>query len=195
VGIDLGDKYSQVCVLDNTATVLEEARIRTTPGALRHRFQTQKRCLVALEVGTHSPWVSRLLEALGHKCLVANPAALYRKGRRKNDKVDAKQLARWARSDPKLLNPISHRSAEMQADIALVYSRRSLVGARTKLINTTRGLVKAYGGHLPACDARSFPLKVKEAVPEALDCSTHAQRTPACTGPSEATKSAYGREA
>ena len=116
----------------------------------------------------NSPWVSRLLESLGHECLIANPAALYRKGRKKNDKVDAEKLARWARSDPEMLRPITHRSADMQSDMALLYSRRSLVGARTKLINTARGLVKAHGSRLPACDARSFSRKVKAAVPETL---------------------------
>jgi transposase len=168
VGIDLGDKYSQVCVLDDAAEVLEEARVRTTPEALRRKFEAMEPSLVALEAGTHSPWVSRLLDSLGHECLVANPAALHRKGRQKNDKVDAKKLARWARSDPEVLSPISHRSQDMQADMALLYARRSLVGARTKLINTARGLVKAYGGRLPACDARSFPGKVQDAVPEPL---------------------------
>jgi transposase len=168
VGIDLGDKYSQLCVLDVEAEVLEEARIRTTPEAMRRKFEAMEPCLVALEAGTHSPWVSRLLDDLGHECLVANPAALHRKGQRKNDKVDATKLARWARSDPALLRPITHRNEHMQADMALLYGRRSLVGARTKLINTARGLVKAYGARLPDCDARVFPRKVKDAVPAAL---------------------------
>jgi transposase len=168
VGLDLGDKYSQVCVIEDTAEVLEEARIRTTADALRRKFEAMEPCLIAFEAGTHSPWVSRLIESLGHECLVANPAALHRKGRKKNDKVDAEKLARWARSDPEMLNPITHRSEDMQSDMTLIYSRRCLVEARTKLINTARGLVKAYGGRLPACDARSFPDRVKDFVPEAL---------------------------
>lgn len=168
VGIDLGDKYSQVCVLDDKPEIVEEARIRTTPEVLRRKFEAMQPCLVAFEAGTHSPWVSRLLESLGHECLIANPAALHRKGRKKNDTVDAAKLARWARSDPEILSPISHRSADMQSDLALLYARRSLVEARTKLINTARGLVKADGSRLPACDARSFSRKVKDAVPEAL---------------------------
>jgi transposase len=168
VGLDVGDKYSQLCVLDGAAEVLEEARIRTTPVALRRRFEALDPSLVALEVGAHSPWVSRVLEDLGHECLVANPAALYRKGQKKNDKLDAERLARWARSDPEMLRPIRHASQDVQADLALLYARHSLVGARTKLINTARGLVKAYGARLPDCDARSFARKVKDAVPLAL---------------------------
>lgn len=168
VGIDLGDKYSQVCILNGTPEIIEEGRIRTTPETLRRKFEVMEPCLVACEAGTHSPWVSRLLESLGHACLVAHPAALHRKGGKKNDQVDAAKLARWARSDPEMLRPITHRSADMQRDMALLYGRRSLVGARTKLINTARGLVKAYGARLPECDARSFPRKVKDSVPEVL---------------------------
>lgn len=168
MGIDLGDRYSELCVLDDAAEVVEEARIRTTPEAFRRRFESQEACLVALEAGTHSPWVSRRLENLGHECLVANPAALHRKGQKKTDKMDAKKLARWARADPEMLHPVSHRGADMQADMALVYGRRALVGSRTKLINTARGLAKAYGVRLPDCDARSFPRRVQDTVPEAL---------------------------
>jgi transposase len=168
VGIDLGDRYSQLCVLDEAAEVLEDARIPTTPEALRRKFEPLAPCVAVLEAGTHSPWVSRLLESLGHECLVANPAALHKKGQRKSDKVDAEKLARWGRSDPKLLHAIRHGSPDMQADRAVVYGRRALVGARTKLINTARGLVKASGERLPACDARYFPDRVRQAVPEAL---------------------------
>lgn len=168
VGIDLGDRYSQVCVLDAAAEVVEEARIRTTPEALRRKLEAMEACRIAMEAGTHSPWVSRLVESLGHECVVANPAALHRRGRQKNDKIDAEMLARWARSDPKVLHPVTHRSQEMQVDMALLYGRRSLVGARTKLINTARGLVKAYGVRLADCDARNFAQRALDAVPEGL---------------------------
>jgi transposase len=168
VGIDLGDTYSQVCVLDADAEVIEEGRVRTTEAALRRRFAGLESCLTVMEVGTHSPWVSRLLEDLGHECLVANPASLHRRGRKKNDQVDAEKLARWGRSDPAMLEPVQHASADIQADMALIHSRRSLVEARTKLVNRVRGLVKSVGGRLPACDARSFPDKVNACVPEAL---------------------------
>ena len=170
VGIDLGDKYSQVCILDQAAEVLEEGQIRTTPEALRVKFGAMDPCLIVLEAGTHSPWVSRLLESLGHDCLVANPAALTsgKRRRKKNDKVDAKKLARKGFSDPQELEPIQHRSEAMQLDMSLLLSRRALVRSRTALINCARGLVKSYGGRLPTADARYFPRKVRGHVPEQL---------------------------
>lgn len=139
VGIDLGDEYSQLCVLDSEGEVIEESKVRTTEAAIRRRFAGLEPSLVVLEVGTHSPWISRLLGSLAHECLVANPASLHQRGRKKNDKIDAEKLARWGRSDPQLLEPVRHAGAEVQADMAIVHSRRALVEARTKLINRARG--------------------------------------------------------
>jgi transposase len=169
VGVDLGDEYSQLCVLDADAEVIEEGRIRTTEAAFRSRFKTIEPCLTVIEVGTHSPWLSRLLQSLGHECLVANPAALHRKGRKKNDRVDAEKLARRGRSDPQELESIQHASAEIQADMAIVHSRRSLVEARTKLISRCRGLVKSWGQRLPKCDADYFARRMAAVIPPALE--------------------------
>lgn len=167
-GIDLGDEYSQVCILDADGEVIEESRLKTTEAAFRRQFAAEEAGLAVMEVGTHSPWVSRLLESLGHECLVANPASLHRKGRKKNDRIDAEKLARRARSDPEDLEPIQHAGADIQADMAVVQSRRALVEARTKLINRARGLAKSYGGRLPRCDADYFACKVGPFVPQDL---------------------------
>lgn len=168
VGIDVGDRHSRICVLDEEGEVVEAGFLMTEEAAFRSRFAGIEPCLTTMEVGTHSPWLSRLLEGLGHECLVANPATLKGKNRKKSDKIDAEKLARWARSDPKLLEPVRHAGAEIQADMALIHSRRSLIEARTKLINRARGLVKSFGSRLPRCDADQFAMKVKDRVPEAL---------------------------
>ena len=71
-GLDLGDKYTYLCLLDvHSGEVLEEGRLRTTPEAFRRRFDSEQQLRIAVEVGTHSPWVSRPLEELGHEVLVA----------------------------------------------------------------------------------------------------------------------------
>ena len=58
VGIDLGDKYSYLCLLDtDSGEVIEEGRLRTTPEALRRRFCSERPLRIAIEAGTHSPWV------------------------------------------------------------------------------------------------------------------------------------------
>src|SRR5215207_1449516 len=171
-GLDLGDKYSHLCLLDaGSGEIIEESRLRTAPETFRQRFNSmQERLKIAIEVGTHSPWVSRLLEECGHEVLVANARKLrliYGKGR-KTDKLDAENLARLARVDPKLLYPLKHRGEDSQAHLAIIRSREALVGSRTQLINHVRGAVKSFGARLPKCAARSFHKKALDRLPEEL---------------------------
>jgi transposase len=125
---------------------------------------------IAIEAGTHSPWVSRVLEECGHEVLVANARKLrlIYANKRKTDEVDAENLARLARLDPKLLYPLKHRGEDSQAHMAIIRSRQALVGARTQLVNHVRGAVKSFGARLPKCPARSFHKRASEHIPEAL---------------------------
>jgi transposase len=171
IGLDLGDDFSQVCLLVMTSgEIEEETRLRTTPEALRRYFGKLQHARIALETGTHSPWVSRLLEELGHQVLVANARhlRLVYQNDRKNDQLDAENLARLARLDPKLLHPIRHRGEKAQADLAVIRSRHLLVTARTQLINHVRGMTKAFGERLPKGGSDSFHLAVRELIPPTL---------------------------
>jgi transposase len=150
--------------------VIEEGRLRTTPEALRRRFASERPLRIAIEAGTHSPWVSRLLEECGHEVLVANARKLrlIYANKQKTDQIDAENLARLARLDPKLLYPLRHRGEGSQAHLALIRSREALVSCRTQLVNHVRGAVKSFGGRLPKCPARSFHKRASEHIPEAL---------------------------
>jgi transposase len=91
-GLDLGDKYSYLCLIDQqSGEVMEEGRLRTTPEAFRRRFVSERPLRVAIEAGTHSPWVSHLLKECGHEVLVANArkVRLIYSNERKTDEVDA----------------------------------------------------------------------------------------------------------
>jgi transposase len=151
-GLDLGDKYSYLCLIDTgSGEVVEEGRLRTTPEAFRRRFASEQPPMrIAIETGTHSPWVSRLLEECGHEVLVANARKLrlIYANKRKTDEVDAENLARLARVDPKLLYPLKHRGEDSQAHMAIIRSREALVGSRTQLVNHVRGRSSLSG---PAC--------------------------------------------
>lgn len=170
VGLDLGDRFSHLVVLDEEGEVVEEGRVATREEALRERFAGCSPMRIALETGTHSPWASRVLEECGHEVVVANSRKLrlIYENRNKNDRVDASYLARLARLDPRLLSPIQPRGKTTQKDLALLRSRDALVSARTQLINHVRGLVKSIGSRLPACSSRAFPKKVTEKIPESL---------------------------
>ena len=147
VGVDLGDRFSVICVLDKGGEVIEQSRIATTESAFKRKFEHDDRMRVALEVGTHSAWVSDLIAECGHEVLVANARELERitKSDRKNDRNDAELLARLARMDPKLLSPIKHREKTLRGDLAVIRARDALVRTRTLLVNNVRGLVKAAG--------------------------------------------------
>jgi transposase len=170
-GLDIGDKYSYLCLIDQqSGEVVEEGRLRTTSEALRRRFASEQSVRIAIEAGTHSPWVSRLLEGCGHEVLVANARklSLIYANKRKTDEIDAENLARLARVDPKLLYPLRHRGEGSQAHLAIIRSREALVGTRTQLVNHVRGTVKSFGARLPKCSARSFHKRAPGHIPEAL---------------------------
>jgi hypothetical protein len=116
IGMDLGDRSSFYCVLDESGRVLLEDKLATTPEAMKQTFARILRSRIAMETGTHSPWISRLLTQLGHEVIVAHAQKvdLITKSTRKDDRHDAKNLARLARIDPELLGPVRHRSAQAQ---------------------------------------------------------------------------------
>jgi transposase len=170
VGIDLGDKISRFCFLDLRGGIVSENEMATTQTEFKAYFSSIPQVRIAVEVGTHSPWVCELLESLGHTVYVANPRRMesIHKNPRKNDKVDARTLARLVRADPELLYPIRHRGAKVREDLVLLRAREALVGVRTALINSMRGLVKSVGERLPACSAESFHNSVADSIPERL---------------------------
>ena len=145
IGLDLGDRFSHYCMLNGDGEAVETGRIQTTEEALRRHFEGEPTMRIALECGTHSPWVSRLLKALGHQPMVANTRKIraITASESKNDKNDAEKLARFAAYDPKLLSPLEHRSQQRQLDLNLIHARSTLVRARTMIVNALRGLVKS----------------------------------------------------
>ena len=149
---------------------LAEGTPGTTQAELSELYSSIPKCRIAIEVGTHSPWICALLKSHGHEVFVANPRKVeaIHKNRRKNDKVDARTLARLVRADPELLYPIQHRGDQARQDLVLLRAREGLVAARTKLINCVRGQVKSVGGRLPSCSAESFHYTVAEKLPDSV---------------------------
>jgi transposase len=170
VGLDLGDRLSRTCEVDAAGRVVKRASVGTSPMMIDDYFRSREGCRVVLEVGTHSPWVSRRVEALGHEVIIANPSAVYGKRRRKkrNDDMDAEFLARQGRADPSLLYPIRHRGEEVQAHLVLIRGRDQLVRARSSLVNCVRGSVKALGCRIPKGGTEVFPRRARLAIPQEL---------------------------
>ena len=167
VGVDLGDRWSQYCILGLEGETLAEGQLRTTQEDVREFFQALTVARVVIEVGTHSAWVQDVISERGHEVLVANPRLMEgsKRRKRKSDRIDANKLARLGRVDPQSLYPIRHRSREVRQDLVVLRARDALVSVRTELINTARGLVKSMGTRLPRCSSPSFAQKVKDAIP------------------------------
>jgi len=171
IGIDLGDRKSHFCVLNDQAQVIARGFLPTTITAFRREFEGLPASLVAIEAGAHSLWANQVLKVCGHEVLVGNPRKirLITESDRKSDRVDAESLARLARADRLLLAPIQHRTQEKQVQLSVIRARHVLVRSRTALINCARGLVKPMGLRLPACSAEAFAKRaVTTSLPEIL---------------------------
>lgn len=141
-----------------------------TRGSLEQLSQRYPGATIAMETGTHSPWVSRLFEARGHLVYVANARKVraISQSVTKCDEADARMLARLCRADPSLLSPIKHRSERCQRDLVQLKARESLVRARVDLMNSTRFLLKSLGLLVPSqVKATAFVRKLRPVLDEA----------------------------
>lgn len=173
VGIDIGDRYSEICIVegsDGNIDVVEKGRIKSTQEAVSRYFGGREPMTVALEVGTHSPWMSELIRELGHEVIVANARKLkfIYENDNKNDASDAESLARVARMDRKLLHPLEHRPSVDAEAMALVRARDALVRSRSSLVNHVRGVMKSNGERLRSGIAAEAFHKHAEEIPQRL---------------------------
>ena len=170
VGLDLSDRKAQFHAIDDESETVERGTVALETTHLQRWASNIAPTVMAMEAGTHSPWVSRLLTACGHEVIVANPVkvALITRNIRKSDAVDAEYLARLARFDRRLLHPIQHRGEQAQLDLQVIRTREILVQSRTKLIGHVRGAVKSFGARLPKCATEAFVNKTRKVIPEQL---------------------------
>ena len=170
IGMDLGDRNHIMVVFDNNGNEIAIKCITNTKLALRRYFQRYKGATVALEAGTHSPWISRELQQMGLVVYVGNPRKLRLiwDSHDKSDEKDARILAMVCRVEPRLLWPVKHRNAQAYSDLEVIKARDMLVQSRTKLINHVRCVVKSHGERLPSCSAASFAQRAGGLLPAQL---------------------------
>jgi transposase len=171
IGVDLGDESAHYVGLDGSGAVVARGHVRTRAVAFEAFFGAMPSKSIAIETGTHSPWVSRVLARLGHEVTVANSRRLrlIYENRNKSDAVDAEYLARLVRMDPKLLHPIEHRSETAQQHVAVFHARDVLVRTRSRLVTYVRGVIKSIGLRVPKCSVEAFVTKAKAVVPAMLE--------------------------
>lgn len=169
IGLDLGDRRTEAAVVDAAAELVETRRLRTSPGTFLDSFAEYPGSVVVMEVGSVSPWVSRIFQDRGFEVVVANAARVQAiaKNHRKTDRGDAEMLARIGRLDRELLSPITHRGPRAQAHLAMIRQRDGLVRGRTKHINEVRGFCNAQGHALPRCEPETFVKRARQTFTEA----------------------------
>jgi transposase len=166
IGVDLGDNKHHVCVTDKEGSIVSETTVRNRREALAKLAKEHEGSLIAIEVGTHSPWVSRVIEQNGCRCVVANARklrAIYQ-NERKCDQLDARMLAKLARVDEDLLSPIQHGSEERQLDRLAITLRESLVRQRVNIISTIRFSLKSLGIRLSGCSTSAFASRCRHQL-------------------------------
>jgi len=171
IGLDLSDRTGRYCAIDGEGNKVAEGTVMLRSAELQKWASAIAPTVIAIEAGTHSPWISRLLAASGHDVVVANPVkvALITQNLLKQDSVDAEYLARLARFERKLLFEIHHRGEQAQIDLQMIRTRVIAVQVRSKLINHTRGAVKSFGHRLPPCSTEAFVNKTRTLIPKMLE--------------------------
>jgi len=167
IGLDLSDRKVAVCVIDANGDILEERSMPNERASYSLLARTYPESIAVLETGSHSPWVSRHLQAKGLKPIVANARKLRSifDSDRKSDKADARMLAKLGRVDPTLLSPIKHRSEDAQRDLIRIKTRDALVRSRVNLMNSVRFLLKGLGVRVPSkVRADCFVRKTRAAI-------------------------------
>jgi transposase len=170
IGCDLGDRETTICTLSAEGKVTHRTEVKTDRDSLTRWFRNRPKAHVVMEVGTHSPWISGLARASGHRVTVINPHEfkLLSESRRKCDQGDAELLARAARADLGLVRPVTHRNEKTRADLTLLRTRDLLVRERSKLVSHVRGTLKSFGVKPGTCAPETFHQRVAPFVPELL---------------------------
>ena len=171
IGLDLSDRVSRYHAMRGDGITLATGKVTTRQEDLRELFARWSGCRLVMEAGGHSPWVSRLASECGLEVVVANPrrVELIAKSERKSDRTDAESLARLGKNDVELLAPITHRSQQAQAHLAVQRARNTVVSTRTGLINHVRGVLKSNGHRAPACAPQCFHSRALRAIPRELE--------------------------
>jgi transposase len=169
IGLDLGDKKHAICVLNQAGKIIDERSITNHRESIRRLSLKYPGSRIAMEVGMHSPWISRMLRELGHEVLVANPRkvrAIYT-NTRKSDQNDARMIARIARFDPELLHPVEHGTEQCQRDLLQVKLRDNLVRQRVDIISSIRFTLKSLGVRISSPSPDCFARKCRAALAHA----------------------------
>jgi len=173
VGMDVSDKSVEIFILPKESEEGKSLKVKNDQRSLlafAESFERPSRVKLALETGTHSSWQAEMLRSKGIETVVANARDLRMiwGSEKKDDREDAKKLARLLRADPKLLHGVEVKGKARRDALAVLKARDCLVRCRTKLINTVRGLLKSEGVESAELKPENFGAKAERLVPQEL---------------------------
>ena len=169
VGLDVADKQTAICVIDDAVEKRWEGKVRTAPeliaATVRERAPDAVR--IGLETGPLCVWLWHTLNEAGLPIIALHArqtsAALSLQAN-KTDRNDAAGLARIVRSG--WYKAVAVKSLDAHKLRALLATRDQLVGMSTSLVNKIRSTLKTFGVLLGSGRGSAFETKVREAMPD-----------------------------
>ena len=176
IGVDVSDKTSKICVMTKLPggerKIVVETTCATTKAGFEEAFSKFDRSWpVVFETGTHCRWMDKCFRALGFKDIIANPGKIpsITKSNKKNDRNDARELARLAIADPEMLHPVFLRDEIFQKMLRYHHARNMLVSQRTQTVNQIRGFAKSVGYRIEHSSTETFHMLSKAEWPKELE--------------------------
>ena len=176
IGADVSDRTTKVCVMTKAEggerRIVVETTCATTKAGFEEAFAKFDRSWpVVFETGTHCRWMDRLFRKMGFKTIVGNPGKIpsITKSNTKNDRNDARELARLALADPAMLHPVFLRDEVYQQMLRFHHARNMLISQRTQTINQIRGFAKSMGHRIECPSTERFHEQGKAGWPRELE--------------------------
>ena len=176
IGADVSDRTTKICVMTKAdggeRRIVVETTCATTKAGFEEAFSKFDRSWpVVFETGTHCRCMDRLFRRMGFKTIVGNPGKIpsITKSNTKNDRNDARELARLAIADPAMLHPVFLRDEVYQQMLRFHHARNVLLSQRTQTINQIRGFAKSMGYRIECSSTEKFHELGKADWPRELE--------------------------
>ena len=176
IGADVSDRTTKICVMTKAEGGERRIVVETTCATTKAGFEEalskfDRSWPVVFETGTHCRWMDRLFKEMGFKTIVGNPGKIpsITKSNTKNDRNDARELARLAIADPAMLHPVFLRDEVYQQMLRFQHARNMLISQRTQTINQIRGFAKSMGHRIECSSTEKFHELSKADWPRELE--------------------------
>lgn len=166
VGIDVANKASAICVIDEQGEVVRRAEVATEVYELNKTLAGLDEARVVIESCPLAEWLAEVVEAGGHEAVIIDARAARHlvSSKKKTDARDAHTLAQLARTG--WYNAVHRKSREARLLRSQLQARQGLVRTRKAMDSQVRGLLRAQGLRLGRVSAGEFAERVRALAGE-----------------------------